>query len=318
MRLAQRAGTALVALAVAALPFVAGSPAQAAAPTAGVFPCLLDPQHDPAPLWRQHEDTPPVTATDLAAMPAEETTRTFVAREVSPQLAATVTIPVYVHVIKGTRPGERSTAGPRRVRRIIATLNGGFAGQQSALAAPTRYQFELRRIDYTRREGWYHAFLNGPRDKRMKRALHRGHSRSLNLYINGGGPRGFPILGWARFPWQYAHAHRLDGVTVNVAGLPGGQAYGYNLGDTVVHETGHWMGLFHTFQGGCGPRNDLVYDTPAEAEPSFYCETTRDSCLSPGLDPVHNFMDYSLDACMNSFTAGQVRRMDSAFARWRK
>ena len=47
------------------------------------------------------------------------------------------------------------------------------------------------------------------------------------------------------------------------------------------------------------------------------CETTRDTCPAPGLDPVHNFMDYSLDTCMNMFTAGQVARMDVAFAKWR-
>jgi len=87
----------------------------------------------------------------------------------------------------------------------------------------------------------------------------------------------------------------------------------------VIHETGHWLGLLHTFQNGCEGDGDLVADTPAEAEPSFYCETTRDSCPDdPGTDPVHNFMDYSLDSCMNMFTAGQVRRMDVAWTKWRQ
>ena len=112
----------------------------------------------------------------------------------------------------------------------------------------------------------------------MKRALHEGGARTLNIYINGGGPQGQPVLGWSRFPWQYAAAPRLDSVSVNVAGLPGGRARNYNLGDTVIHETGHWLGLLHTFQGGCDGVGDLVSDTPAEAEPSFECETTRDTC----------------------------------------
>ena len=102
-----------------------------------------------------------------------------------------------------------------------------------------------------------------------------------------------------------------------MAALSGGRAVGYNLGDTVIHETGHWLGLFHTFQGGCGPQGDLVADTAAEAEPSFYCETTRDTCTAPGRDPVRNFMDYSLDRCMSLFTPGQVRRMDAAYEKWR-
>ncbi len=119
-----------------------------------------------------------------------------------------------------------------------------------------------------------------------KRKLHRGGPRTLNLYISGGGPRGTPILGWARFPWQYAAAPKLDSVTVNVAGMRGGSARGYNLGDTVIHETGHWLGLYHTFQGGCGGGGDLVADTPAEAEPSFGCDNSRDTCAAdPGQRP---------------------------------
>jgi hypothetical protein len=86
----------------------------------------------------------------------------------------------------------------------------------------------------------------------------------------------------------------------------------------VIHETGHWLGLYHTFQGGCGGGGDLVADTQAEAEPSFGCDVSRDTCpADPGHDPVHNFMDYSLDACMMLFTPGQVQRIDAAFAKWR-
>ena len=95
------------------------------------------------------------------------------------------------------------------------------------------------------------------------------------------------------------------------------RAGGYNLGDTVVHETGHWLGLFHTFEGGCGLRNGLVSDTPAEAEPSYYCQTSRDTCPAPGRDPVRNFMDYSYDSCMNHFTLGQVDRMARLWNRFR-
>jgi hypothetical protein len=301
-------------------PVALGSPADAAAtagaPAAAVIPCLVDSARH-APHWRQYEDTTRVTEADLEAIPQAETRRAFVAREVTPQLASTEVVPVYVHVIKGKHRGERVTAGPRKVARVLSILNDAFAGNQSARSTATRYEFRLQRIDYTRRDGWYHAFLNGPRDTRMKRALHRGDAGSLNLYINGGGPKEFPVLGWARFPWQYASKPRLDHVSVNKAALPGGRAYGYNLGDTSVHEVGHWLGLFHTFEGGC-ETGDQVPDTAPEAEPSYYCET-RDTCTADLLmDPVNNFMDYSLDTCMNMFTDGQVRRMDAAFEKWRQ
>jgi len=259
----------------------------------------------------------PVTASDLAALPAAQSRPGFVRREVAPTMPARVTIPVYVHVIKGTHRGETNPFGPRRVAKLLSILNGGFSGGQSATNVATRYSFTLKRTDYTKRDAWYHAYLNGTRDQQAKRALHRGGAGSLNLYLNGGGSADEGVLGWSRFPWQYASNPKLDNVSVNIAATPGGSARGYNLGDTVIHETGHWMGLFHTFQGGCSAQGDEVADTAAEAEPSFYCETTRDTCEAPGFDPVHDFMDYSYDSCMNMFTAGQVSRMDAAFAKYR-
>jgi hypothetical protein len=327
VRAFQRTVVSLVALAVAVLPFLASGPASAAPAGAGVVaaaPCLSDlarlTGHRETPHWRQHSDTPHVTQRDLDALPPEQTRRSYVTREVTPKLAARVTMPVYVHVLKGTHKGERNPFGPRRARNLISILNKGMAGDQSKLSVATRYRFSIKKIDYTKRDGWYHAYFNGPRDTRMKRKLHRGNARTLNLYINGGGPRNAaePLLGWSRFPWQYAGTPRLDGISVNVAALPGGSARGYNRGDTVIHETGHWLGLFHTFEGGCDGDGDRVSDTAAEADPSFECETTRDTCPALGLDPVRNFMDYSLDTCMNMFTDGQVRRMDSAFQNWRQ
>jgi hypothetical protein len=289
-------------------------------PSAGVA-CSTSTQAT-VPVGRRDDDTMPVTRADLDALPtdtgASPGTLTRELRASVTTLPAAVTVPVYVHVVKGTRRGERSPSGPDRVRRIIAILNGGFHGEQSPDGAAARYTFVLKRIDYTTREGWYHAFLLGPRDKRMKRALHRGGRGDLNLYINGGGPAGEPILGWTTFPWRQ-HSHpRLDSVTVNWKAMPGGPIKHYNLGDTVVHETGHWFGLFHTFQGGCIPPGDEVADTPYEAQPSYYCQTTSDTCTAPGTDPVHDFMDYSYDSCMNQFTAGQVARMDAVYAKYRE
>ena len=67
------------------------------------------------------------------------------------------------------------------------------------------------------------------------------------------------------------------------------------------------MMLEHTFAGACSASGDGVEDTPREAFPQFGCPIGADTCTAPGLDPIHNFMDYTEDTCMNMFTRGPVR-----------
>ena len=90
--------------------------------------------------------------------------------------------------------------------------------------------------------------------------------------------------------------------------LPGGELRGYNLGHTAPHEVGHWLGLAHPFDQGCLGHGDHVADTPPQATPSSGCPVGKDTCTAPGLDPIHNSMDYSTDTCYREFTPGQGDR----------
>ena len=124
--------------------------------------------------------------------------------------------------------------------------------------------------------------------------------------------------GRATFPWDCASSTSMDGVVIDSGTVPGGNLPPYNLGDTLTHEVGHWISLYHTFQGGCFG-GDQVDDTPAENAPIYGCPTKAvDSCPTlPGLDPYTNFMDYTDDACMFTFSAGQFARMQTYFSAYR-
>jgi hypothetical protein len=228
--------------------------------------------------------------------------------------AGTVAVSVFFHVITNGTSVADGNVPESWLNAQLNVLNKAFSGRTGGKNTPFRFvKYHTDRWWYA---PWYTAGPDSAAERQMKAALGYRDPRVLNLYISKPSqPAG--ILGWARFPWDYARDPVLDGVVVLNGTLPGGSASSYNKGDTTVHEVGHWLGLYHVFQGGCAASathgGDFVNDTPAQADPSFGCPVGRNSCRSlPGLDPIRNFMNYVIDSCMFEFTNGQSVRMDAA------
>lgn len=229
-----------------------------------------------------------------------------------------ITIQTYVHVL---HDGVEGRVSERMISDQIAVLNDAYATRG--------FRFEMARSvagnpnpDYTDNAAWFNDD-----EIAYKTALKEGSGDDLNIYTTSGGG----YLGYAYYPSIVGSGYDvLDGLVLAYGTLPGANQPGisdipgfvYNLGDTGVHEVGHYLGLAHTFEGHCSPYNDGVADTPAERSPDFYCTVGRNSCKDGSgpveLDPIYNFMDYSDDVCLFEFTPGQGDRMGIQWALYRE
>ena len=190
----------------------------------------------------------------------------------------------------------------------MAVLNGTFGGQESGQAANTGFTFNLAGTFRYNNDQWH----RDRQSAKYRAQTRQGGADALNMWLVD-----FKYLGIATFPWDYPDSPDIDGIRVHYDSLPGGSIANYNLGETATHEAGHWFGLYHTFQGGCTTTNDEVADTPAQGSATNGCPVGSDTCSLPGLDPIHNYMDYSYDSCYTQFTSGQSTRMSSMWTAYR-
>ena len=194
----------------------------------------------------------------------------------------------------------------------------------------------------------------------MKTTLRRGTYETLNIYFQSslqaitGPSAGSTLLGFCTLPsagitpLTVPEEYIEDGCNILSSTLPSGSYANYNLGGTTVHESGHWLGLLHTFNGEtCSPTDfgDFVADTPQQRVAMSGCPSLpADTCplsgivpnwvgsegqeLNPygpsgyggpeGLDMKENFMDYSSDVCYRAFTGGQGARMVNIWGLYRE
>ena len=239
--------------------------------------------------------TRPVGRAEQAAV--RRAIESYLERYVVP--APSDSIPVAFHVIYFRKGKEREPVGRLsggQLRQQIKVLNDAYSG--------AGFRFHLASRDYTESRRWFYGCRG--REASIKEALAIDPTTTLNIYTCQPGGN---VLGWSYLPWSLPEDSPYHGVVARYSTLPGGTAVPYNEGDTITHEVGHYLGLFHTFQMGCVEPGDEVADTPYEASAAFGCPVGRDTCSQPGLDPIHNFMDYTDDACMTEFTDDQATRM---------
>jgi Pregnancy-associated plasma protein-A len=242
-----------------------------------------------------------VDSTEIPASSTPSTSSTF-----------TGSVNVYFHVVAAGKSPKQGWVTQSQIDEQINVLNltfGGFYGGDDS-----GFKFQLAGADWTTNQAWYDQATFDD-EVAMKTELKRGGPTDLNIYSTSGG--GF--LGWSYLPATIQNEKYavLDGVVVHSGSLPGGYVKNYNLGYTATHEVGHWLGLEHTFEKGCIGAGDYVDDTPAEATPTSGCPAGKDTCTAPGLDPIHNYMDYSYDSCYTQFTPGQSERMQEQWLHWR-
>ena len=230
-----------------------------------------------------------------------------------------IEIPVVVNVLYKTAAQNISDA---QIASQIAVLNADFAATNSdisltpstftsVLAGNSNVRFVLSKVNRkaTTKTSWS---TNDAVKKTTQGGLNpTTPTTTLNIWCCN---MGNGILGYAQFP---GGSSATDGVVMddNAFGSTGTVTAPYNKGRTATHEVGHWLNLRHIWgDATCG--NDLVGDTPLHNTANYGCPVSghRSTCTGTPIEMTMNYMDYTNDACMYMFSAGQKTRMQAVFA----
>ena len=250
------------------------------------------------------------------------------------------TIPVVVHIMHNFGPenitdaevmmGINNMNDAFRNRNAYDSLTGVDVGIEFCLAQQD--EFGVFTTGVTRTATPLTNMTMETDDLTLKNLVRWDPTKYLNIWVVNSinsvsmGPG---VAGYAFFPSAYGTSQ--DGI-VNEVG------YFWSTTDNskvVIHEVGHYLGLYHTFEGGCTNSNcmldgDKVCDTPPDNSTSpVTCGNTVNTCAtddddlstnnpfrptgSGGLgdqnDLYIDYMDYGYQACQSVFTAGQKDRM---------
>ncbi len=230
----------------------------------------------------------------------------------------TMIIPVVVNVLYKTAAENISVA---QIQSQIDVLNKDFAATNTDYNSTTTYnavksgnikiRYELETVvrKATSKKSW-------PINDAMKISKRGGidatsPETTLNIWVCTLSKN---ILGYAQFP---GGDPATDGVVIlNTAfGTTGSAAAPFHLGRTTTHEVGHYFNLRHIWgDANCG--NDFVDDTPLHNTANYGCPAAGhlSTCAGTPVEMTMNYMDYTNDACMYMFSAGQAVRMQATYA----
>ncbi|KAG4432612.1 hypothetical protein IFR05_011908 [Cadophora sp. M221] len=260
--------------------------------------------------------TPDPSSEFLSLIPVQPLKRN-VNKGLFPRQTQNLTVDVYFHIASTIANAGKVT--DERVADQFQVLQNAYTphGIHLLLRNTSRIVDDLTGTGFYTKDGSMGEELFEQWFAHMKRTR-QGSYASLNIYFYTDLPSG--IQGICPLPAFVTPGDEFfyrDGCQVHADTMPGGDDPRW-LGHTAIHEVGHWFGLLHTFQGRCSIYGDGVMDTPPQASASVGCPVGRDSCPNEeGLDPIHNYMDYSDDSCTTEFTLGQSERIHDSFAQLR-
>ncbi|MDT7829117.1 zinc metalloprotease [Pricia sp. S334] len=219
-----------------------------------------------------------------------------------------LTIPLkFVHFTYGSK----GLIIPEQREKQVHLLNKAFQN------AGIEFVYDESEVVFVDNYNWYKMGYRSYSEREAKSNLSTDTSKYLNFYT-GGLQKG--LLGWATFPFDLAGDPIMDGVVVLDESLPNGNAAPFNLGMTGIHEVGHWLGLYHTFQGGCDGIGDHVHDTHAHSKANYgkpEKNKRHNACKQGEFAPIHNYMNYVDDEWMSELSDAQAGRIKEQILMYR-